>query len=128
MNCLDTNVLIDYLEGDPAVGAFIEAHESVPMFAPVPALFEVFIGASRLRGETGIERARSDLDWLEPVPLTIGGAAEAARIDAELHASGEPIDSLDTLIAGVAREAGATVVTRDGHFERVENLDVELID
>lgn len=73
-------------------------------------------------------RPRSDLDWLEPVALTIGAAANAARIDAELHSNGEPMGSLDTLIAGVARDAGATVVTRDAHFERVANLDVELIE
>lgn len=128
MNCLDTNVLIDYLEGDPAVGEFVKTRENEPMFAPAPAIFEVFIGAARIRGEAGIEQVKADLDWLEPVNLTFGSAAEAARIDAELHGNGEPIGSLDTLIAGVARDAGATVVTRDSHFDRVDDLDVSLIE
>lgn len=40
----------------------------------------------------------------------------------------EPIGPLDTLIAGVVRDAGGTVVTRDDHFERVPELAVELLD
>ncbi|WP_207591695.1 PIN domain-containing protein [Halomontanus rarus] len=127
MNCLDTNVLIDYLEGDEDVGEFVQAHEREPMFAPTAALYETFIGAVRTRGEEGLERARSDLDWVEPLEVTVDGVAEAARIDGELHDAGEPIGALDTLIAGVVRDAGGTVVTRDDHFERVDGLDVELI-
>lgn len=128
MNCLDTNVLIDYLEGVNEVGEYIRTNEREPMFAPTVALHETFIGAARLRGETGLEQARSDLDWVEPVDLTVGGAAEAAKIDRELHDDGAPIGALDTLIAGVVRNKGGTVVTRDDHFERVDGLDVELID
>lgn len=127
MNCLDTNVLIDYLEGEPYVGEFLESNQETPLFVPTPALHETFIGAVRTRGEDGLEKVRSDLDWLEPVELTIGGAAEAAKIDEELHSSGEPIGPLDTLIAGVVREAGGTVVTRDDHFERVRGLRVNVI-
>ena len=45
-------------------------------------------------------------------------------VDAELHDSGTPIGALDTLVAGIVREAGATLVTADDHFERVNGLDV----
>ena len=127
MNCLDTSVLIDYLEGEASVGEFVESHDREPLFAPTPALQEVFIGAVRARGDDGLERVRSDLDWVEPIDLTIDTAAEAARIDGELHAAGEPIGPLDTLIAGVVRHANGTIVTRDNHFTRVDGLDVELI-
>ncbi|WP_217350866.1 type II toxin-antitoxin system VapC family toxin [Salinadaptatus halalkaliphilus] len=119
--------MIDYLEGKAYVGEFIQSHASEPLFAPTPALHETVIGAVRTRGDDGLEQARSDLGWVEPVSLTVDGAAEAARIDSELHSAGEPIGPLDTLIAGVVREAGGTVVTRDEHFERVDDLDVALI-
>ena len=127
MNCLDTTVVIDYLEGEPYVGEFLESNDNIPLFVPIPALHETFIGAVRVRGDEGLERVRSDLDWLEPIALTIDGVAEAAKIDAELHRSGEPIGPLETLIAGVVREAGGTVVTCDDHFERVDGLDVNRI-
>ncbi|WP_255198501.1 type II toxin-antitoxin system VapC family toxin [Halorarius litoreus] len=121
MNCLDTNALIDYLEGEPAIAAYLEISQQ-PYFAPTIALHEVFVGAARLQGADGVDSAREDLDWLEPLPLTVDGAAEAARIDAELHSDGTPIGALDTLIAGVVREAGGTIVTADSHFDQVDDL------
>jgi predicted nucleic acid-binding protein len=123
MHCLDTSALVDYLEGVATIGEFLEANRQ-PYFAPSVALHEVFVGAARLRGDEGVAAVLSDLDWIEPLPLTVDGAAEAARIDAELHGSGTPIGAMDTLIAGVVREAGATLVTADAHFGRVDGVDV----
>lgn len=128
MLCLDTSALIDYLEGRDSIGEFIRAQKQAPMFAPTVVLHEVFVGAARLRGEPGLEQARADLEWVEPLALTAGGAAETARVDAELHERGEPIGPLDTLIAGIVREAGGTIVTGDAHFERVAGLSVEHYD
>lgn len=124
MHCLDASALVDYLHGVDDVGVFIEEHGAEPLFAPTVALHETFVAAVRTRGAQGLEQAQEDLDWIEPMPLSVDGAAEAARVDAELHAAGRPIGALDTLIAGVIRAAGGTVVTRDPHFDRVEGLDV----
>ncbi len=127
MNCVETNVLIDYLEGRSYVGEFLESSDHTPLFVPTPALHETFIGTVRTRGDGGLEKVRSDLDWLEPLELTVDGGAEAAKIDGELQRAGEPIGPLDTLIAGVVREAGGTLVTCDDHFERVNALDVTFL-
>lgn len=124
MYCLDTNAVIDYLDGVDTIGAFIKKHKHDPIFSPTVTLHEMFVGSVRTRGKRGLKDVREDLDWLIPLPLTIEGAAEAALIDAELHKAGEPIGPLDTLIAGIAREKGATLVTLDPHFERISNLDV----
>ncbi|ARS90418.1 type II toxin-antitoxin system VapC family toxin [Natrarchaeobaculum aegyptiacum] len=128
MNCLDTSVIVDYLHGIDEVGAYVRAHESEPLFAPTISLQETFVGAVRTRGSEGLERVRADLDWIEPIDLTVDAAAEAAVIDNELHREGTPIGSLDTLIAGTVRAAGGTLVTRDRHFERVDGLEVTHID
>lgn len=128
MLCLDANALIDYLEGVDAFGDFIRARSQEPMFAPAVALHEVFVGAVRLHGEDGLEEVQEDLDWVEPMPLTAGAAAETARIDAELHEQGEPIGPMDTLIAGIIREAGGSIVTDDEHFARVDGLNVHHYD
>jgi len=125
MNRLDTSALVDYLHGTDAMAAFLEANQERPLFAPTVALHEVFVGAARLRGVEDVEDAREDLDWVEPLELTADGAAEAALIEAELEDAGAKIEAMDTLIAGVVREAGGTLVTRDSHFDRVAGLDVQ---
>lgn len=63
-------------------------------------------------------------DLVEPFDLTVDVAADAARIEVELHGDGRPIGAMDTLIAGVVRESGGTLVTADSHFEDVRDFDV----
>ena len=91
------------------------------------ALHDVLVGAVRLQGKTGLDGLQSNLDWIEPVALTVGGAAETGRIDRELHGRGEPIGPLDTLVAGIVRNESGTVVTRGDQFTRVENLTVGIV-
>jgi tRNA(fMet)-specific endonuclease VapC len=62
---------------------------------------------------------------LEASSVTQAAAVEAATIEAELLDRGRQINALDVLFAGVVREAGRTIVTRDSDFERVEGLQVE---
>jgi len=124
MNCLDTNALIDYLHGNEEIGAFLDDHAQLPIFAPTIVLHEVFVGAARVRGREGVGAVREDLDWLEPLKLTVDAAAEAAVINTELSESGTPIGTVDTLIAGIVRECGARLVTADSDFDAVDGLSV----
>lgn len=50
---------------------------------------------------------------------------EAAQIQAELPASGDRIPIGDLLVAGTARNRGATLVAGEYHFERVDGLAVD---
>ncbi|NLV08552.1 PIN domain-containing protein [Halomicrobium mukohataei] len=125
MIAFDTCFLLDYLDGVDAAGAYLEAHEDKPLFTPSLALFEVYRGAARTDGVDGIERVASALDWLEPLPLSEPVTREAALIEAELLDAGERINLGDTLIAAVCRHNGASLVTRDDHFERVSALETE---
>ncbi|QCJ45951.1 type II toxin-antitoxin system VapC family toxin [Haloprofundus sp. MHR1] len=123
MNCFDTSALIDYLEGSEELKQVLETRENQPFFAPTVVLHEVFVGAARLRGEEGVREVREDLHWIEPLELTVDDAAEAAYMSAELSDAGTPIGSMDTLIAGICRSSGSTLITRDGHFDRVDDLE-----
>ena len=124
MNCLDSSAIIDYLEGEERLGDFLREHEHEPFFAPTVVLHEVFVGAARLNGAEGVRRVREDIDWIEPLPLSTDAAAEAAVLDAELRAAGEPVGPIDALVAGAIRAVGGTLITGDGDFERVPDLDV----
>lgn len=99
-------------------------HESEPMYAPTVVHWEVLRGAARLHGPEGLERLRAELTWLASLPLTMAAAFEAAEIEAELRVRGEEISAADYPIAGTARNAGATLVTSDPDFERIDRLDV----
>jgi len=122
---LDANAVIDYLHGNDGIGDYLDEYGHLPQFAPTVVLHEVFAGAARLRGREGVEATRQDLDWLEPLELSADGAAEAALVRSELQADGAPIGPMDTLIAGMVREAGGTLITADDHFDRVAELDVQ---
>lgn len=129
MLCPDTSFLLDYLEEDRPAAAnaktYLKAHRSREYRIPSVALFEVLRGGARLRGPAGVADLVEQLSWADHLPLSPAASREAALIDGELASSGEPINLGDVLIAGSVREVGGTVLTRDDHFARVENLDVE---
>ncbi|WP_331236301.1 PIN domain-containing protein [Natronorarus salvus] len=58
------------------------------------------------------------------LPTTPRAAREAALIARGCEVRGTSMDRGDELIAGVVREAGRTLVTRNRDFERVSGLSV----
>jgi predicted nucleic acid-binding protein len=120
---LDAGFLLDYLDGVPAAADYLGSNPDKPFFAPSLALFEVYRGAARAEGRSGIDRAASGLDWVEPLPLTEPAAREAALVEAELLDAGARINLGDTLIAGICRHNGADIVTGDDRFDRVADLE-----
>jgi predicted nucleic acid-binding protein len=126
MKAVDTFFLVDYL-AEPAGGPasqWLSEHEDEPLFAPVLSLNEVYRGAVLAAGEERVDDLAGKLQWLEVLPFTDASAREAAQIEGELKAGGTPIHQIDILIAGTVRHAGMPLVTKDGHFEQVTELDV----
>lgn len=128
MICLDSSVVIDYLNGAAYVEHLLDATTET---VAVPRLvrYELYVGAVRSDDPTEtIDAVEEALDWTETLALTDAAAKEAAMIRAGLLDRGEPIGAADTLIAGIARERGATLLTCDGDFERVPNLQLTVLD
>ncbi|GAB3417090.1 type II toxin-antitoxin system VapC family toxin [Haloparvum alkalitolerans] len=123
MIALDTSFLVDYLDGEEATKRFLAERTGEPMHSPALSLFEVYRGAARTTSGDRIDDVADALDWVDPLPLDGSAADEAARIESELLAAGERINLGDVLIAGVCRDRGATIVSRDDHFDRVDGLD-----
>lgn len=124
MHCVDTSFLIDYLNGDQAAEDWLAANEREAIHAPTVALFEVYRGVQRAELPGGLEEATDALEWTIPLPFSEPAARETARVEHEHRTTGEQINYADRQIAGIAREAGATLVTRDEDFRRVDGLDV----
>ena len=126
MLCLETSFLVDYLRGDDYTQEFLQGPgENEDLGIPTVALWEVYVGALLSNApDTSIAQTAGALDWGDPIPFTEAAAREAADIRVDLRGRGEEIQVLDTLIAGVAKAADAELVSKDGHFERVEDLRV----
>ena len=132
MICLDTSVCRDYLGGrayaedlPDRLEATFGADAVFPALAPTVVLYELYTGA--LRSESPNETpdaVTTALSWTTPAGLSDAAAREAAEIRATLLDRGEPINAVDYLIAGIARDRGATVVSADGDFEKIDDLDV----
>lgn len=128
---VDTSFLVDLVretyrgESGPAV-RFAERHSDEPLAASVFVHCELLAGAAGSRDPAG-ERERVDrvcvgLDLFYP---EAGFAAIYAEILTFLRRRGEGIDTMDLLIASAARQAGATLVTRNTrHFQRVPGLNL----
>jgi tRNA(fMet)-specific endonuclease VapC len=126
---LDSSVLADYLRGYDYVGHFLQSNENVTFHTSSVIMWELFFGALNHPSTTQtIKTVSESLDWVEIVPFTREDAVSAAHIRDELQSNGTPIPVPDVLLAGVVRQSGGTVVTRDRDFERVENLSVELLE
>jgi tRNA(fMet)-specific endonuclease VapC len=126
---LDSSALIDFLdpEADHHDDArlYIKDRPTQPWFSPTIVLFEVYQYRAREHGRDGVVDIAERLDWLEPRAFTEPTAREAAVINAELMAVGDPINMMDVLIAGIARDAEMPLLARDGDFDKIDGLNVE---
>jgi toxin FitB len=120
---LDTNIISEIRKPRPhgAVLAWFMAHQSASFATPAVALFELQMGAEKLRAQDPDRAAAFDL-WVGRIaagsnvlPLDAAAAREAARL---LSKSSMALMA-DAMIAAIARVNGLTVATRNTRdFER----------
>jgi len=123
--CLDTDILIDFLKGDPEiVKKTKELEERHELTTTTINIFELYFGAFKSRKVEGNVKAVDELvERLEPLKFTSNSAKISGKIIADLERKGEPIDFRDAMIAGIALENEALIYTRNmRHFKRVEEL------
>ncbi|MDY6761753.1 MAG: PIN domain-containing protein [Candidatus Nanohaloarchaea archaeon] len=126
---VDTSFLIDLLRGDEAAVTKAEELEkqNAGYALPSPAVYETWIGLTRDGGS--VEEKEELLDILRSQPvrgLNKEEAQDAAELQQELIDSGDRINHIDALIAGIARRADSEILTADtDEFDRVEGLDIE---
>jgi tRNA(fMet)-specific endonuclease VapC len=126
---LDSNAWSDLMRGDREVSTLIRESRRVLMSAIVVGELEY-----GFRRGTRAERNQQLLDDFMDAPVvrflivTRTTADRFGRVMARLRERGQPIPTNDVWIAAHALETGATLVTRDKHFERVDGLAVEWLD
>lgn len=125
MICFDSSFLVDRFRDQEYAETFLERIDAdVPVLVPTVVLHELYTGALHSGRSEGITEIRRELAGTQFVDFDDAAAAEAAEIRATLQDRGDLINHLDMLIAGVARNAGATVIAVDRDYDRIPDLDV----
>ncbi len=126
---LDTNFIIDLMDGLPEAIAKQEQmqNQKENLFVCTPTIFELFTGVAKSSfPEKEKQKVREILQSQLVLELNKYSAEEAGKINGSLCKEGNPIDSEDCMIAGIALHHGEKILTRNKkHFERVKNLVVE---
>jgi tRNA(fMet)-specific endonuclease VapC len=123
---LDTNVVVHYLKGDPAIVARIHKASRGELAIPAIVVYELEYGT--LRSKLPARRRReleAGLAHIRHTPFDSAAAMAAASIRIALEKQGTTIGPLDMLIAGTAVSRGAALVTNNAaEFSRVPGLRV----
>lgn len=121
MRCLDSDVLIAFLKGDPrAVRAVTSSQDRI--CTTILNAQEVLLG---LRGGAA-EKAREFLRSIVVTPYTWREVDAVLKVKRTLRETGRPIGAIDEMIAGICIANDMAIVTGNTrHFSRVEGLRVE---
>ena len=103
MSVIDTNILIDYLKGDPRAAEAVAADEHPVM--SVISLAELLVGARSPEAELAV---RGLTKKLKPIPIDDEVATVAAMIR-----RGDGLKLPDALILATAKTLGTKLITRD---------------
>lgn len=128
---LDTTFLIHYWAGTEAVREYLEAHENTEFATTTLNIKEIAVGR-KLQGKLDTQEILTRFEWTTIIPFRTEHAVLAGELEATLHETDvinrDRINALagDVLIAAVAKDAGATVVTKNtGQFELFDGVAVE---
>ena len=125
---LDTNVLSDFVRGEPAVMTRLR-REAPPQLA-VSVITEMEIEYGLARNPNLAPRVREAmrvlLNTVSVVPFEREDARVAAQLRANLNSQGTPIGAYDLLLAASALRRGLKIVTHNAReFARIGGLGLE---
>ena len=131
MKLLDTTFLIHYWAGRESTRDYLERNEKFELITTTLNIKEIAVGRA-LQGKLDRHEILETFDWLNIIPFQTEHAFLAGQVEAQLHRD-ESVNqdkisfpTGDVLIAAVAKETGATVVTENtDDFEFLSDVSVE---
>lgn len=122
MTVLDTDFLVALFRGNTDAKELAD-RINFPKTTIINA-FELYYGAKRSKKpEASLSEVISLLDSIDVLEFEKHAALLAAQIQAELMNSGDPVNILDILIAGIVKANDEEVFTRNvDHFKRINGL------
>ncbi len=122
---LDTTVIIDLMNNDTKIVEKIKKI-SGPLFVTTPTIFELYSGITQ--SKKPIQEKKKILSILDSqliLNLDKNSAEEAGEIDGTLIKEGQQIDPEDCMIAGIAKIYEEKILTKDMHFSRIKDIEIE---
>lgn len=118
---VDTNALSAFADGVPAVVELIDSADT--LFLPAIVLGEYRFGIASSRHRRAYEKWLGQLCAVWQILATIEEtASHYACLRLELKKAGTPLPANDVWIAALARQHSLPVLSRDAHFDAVQNL------
>jgi tRNA(fMet)-specific endonuclease VapC len=120
---LDTNIVVPILNQNPELEKHIRR---LTLYIPVIVLGELYYGAQK-SDQTAANRARIEVFKTRCTILLCDETTAGiyGEIKEKLTAKGRPLPENDIWIAAIARQHSLTLVTRDDHFQQIDNLQTE---
>lgn len=124
----DTSFLADYLQGEQYAMDFLEDHDGESFYTTSIVRFELFNGALKHPSpKKTIRGIKNGIQWVTVEPFTDSMAEAATEIQNTLRERGAVLSALDGLSAGAAAVTGATLVTTDDDFGRIDGVPVTVL-
>ncbi len=127
---LDTNVYCDYAEGIPNVVDYMAVHGE-DIFLPSIVIGELtygFMKGSRQKSnEIKLQEIIKKLQ-IEIIDMNQNVSRKYALIYLSLIKKGKKIPINDVWIAACCMEVGGSLLTRDRHFQHVEQIEAMILD
>ena len=125
---IDTDILSMFFRGNKEVVAqfkkYLEQHDRVNI--SILTYYEILSGLIHKGATKQLELFHEFISQCDILAMTEESVSYSAKIYAEIRAKGKPVDDIDILIAGIAIEHCATLVTHNTrHFLRISGLTVE---
>ncbi|WP_439696322.1 type II toxin-antitoxin system VapC family toxin [Mucilaginibacter sp. AW1-7] len=121
---LDTNIVIEVFSGNKAVADKI--NEIPPFYISSIVLGELYIGINRVVNKPKhLKQLEAFLKLCTVIDVDATTSRLYGEITAALFKKGKPIPSNDIWIAATAKQHNFTLITRDGHFQEVEDMTIE---
>ena len=124
---LDTDMLSEFLRGNPKVIAKVDEHLENFGFISLSIIsyYEILNGLLYKDAKKQMTRFEKFVELSTVIALTIPMAKAAATIQADLRKKGRVIGHTDTLIAGIAITSGLHLITNNTeHFKRIRGLEI----
>jgi tRNA(fMet)-specific endonuclease VapC len=120
---LDTNIVIALLQGDGTVLSNLDRASDV--FISAVVMGELFFGAAKsARSTENIAKVEQFATGRAIISCDLEVAREYGHLKQRLREKGRPLPENDIWLAAAAIHHGLVLVTRDRHFQEVEELQV----